>query len=512
MPLIHTLTLPAGTKAARKFRAAFKPAMQSVGMTEKQCDTFLLAMSEITTNLHKHADPIPELIRISLHKTRTQWQLSIADNGPPFHDFHNVIETPVTLPDELLESGMGLYLVSKQFSEFKYTHDIDSGVTWNVLSFSLPLETDLNSTPSIIVVDDDPVFLSIIDSYLGERFNVLRFATAEEALTCLKNEHVDIVISDIKMPGMDGYLFRQKLQNLEGMDTVPFIFLTGEKAGIDRNEAAELSIDDYLTKPINKNQLISTVQRVMKRAEDLRNRIGDRLDTKITNALFPGFSQNPLGYEAVLTHEAATAGGGDILVEQSVGEAHLVILADIMGHGEQAKFFAHALTGYAYGSIKAMAADKTLTELMTDFSDLFLSDRLLMNSFATALALMLYPDGTVSIVSAGHPPPALLSSKSLIELDVGGPLLGLMEEPQFEEIKISMEPGDRLIMFTDGISEAGRSLIETPLDLFSSSIDIIESMSNQQLADDMLSNAQVQNNYHLQDDATAVVIRKKNNG
>lgn len=508
MALIHTLSLPTGLKAAREFRAAFKPAMESAGVGKKQSDIFLLAMSEITTNLNKHADPNPDLIRISLRKTRTQWQLSIADNGPPFLDFYSVTETPIPELDEPLESGMGLYLVTKLFSEFKYINNIDSGSIWNELILSLPVETGLNIIPSMLILDDDPIFLSIIDSYLGDKFKVLKFSTAEEALTCLKNEHVDLVISDIKMPEIDGYLFRQKLQNLEGMDTVPFIFLTGEGAEIDSNEAAKLSIDDYLTKPINKNQLIATVRRVMKRAEDLRNRIGDRLDTKITNALIPGFTKNPIGYDAALTHEAATAGGGDILIEQMVGEAHLIILADIMGHGEQAKFFAHALTGYAYGAIKAMAADKTLLEFMTGLSDLFLSDRLLMNSFATALAVMLYPDGTVSIVSAGHPPPIRLSSNSLIELDVAGPLLGLMEEPQFEETRLLMEPNDRLIMFTDGITEADRSLILNPIDLFSGSIDIIGSMSNQQLADDLLSKAQVRNNYHLQDDATAIVISR----
>ena len=509
MPLIHTLTLPSGPKAARKFRAAFAPAMESVSLTVSERDKFLLAMSEIITNLAQHSDPQPELVRVTLRQMHAHWQLSISDDGSPFLNFQEIIDEPPKEMPDLRENGMGLYLISNQFVEFSYTPKTDPMGKWNELILNLPVVSPIDSKPSIIIVDDDPVFIQVIASYLKENFHVSSFLTADAALTHLRDSPVDLVISDIRMPGTDGYVFRQKLQNTRLMDTVPFIFLTGEQSQTERYESSNLSIDDYLTKPIKKQQLITTIKRVMKRAEDLRNRINDRLDSTITDALVPGFQSNPEGFEVVLVHEAASAGGGDVLIERKLDNGHLIILADIMGHGEQAKFFAHALTGYAYGAIKALTRHASPPEqLLNELSELFLTDPLLIQSCATAMALVLYPDGTIFYTTAGHPPPILLSSSKIVELESTGPLLGLMEDPDYQANKLRIELDERLILLTDGISEAGRTMITQPMDLFSCPVEDLTNMTNQQIAEDILSNAQVRSNYLLYDDATAVVISR----
>ena len=508
MPLIHTLSLACDEKAARLLRAAFSPVMDTLHIEKSTRDKFLLTLSEVVTNLAKYPVPRPDTVRVELWRTRAHWRLKINDNGPPFREMTE--KTAPLLPDgtEMAESGRGLYILHQQFPDFSYVPNTNSDTKWNTLILNSLLNPEARQMPTAVVVDDDPVFLNLIDHYLRDAFSVAGFSDVESALDYLDNNSADLVISDISMPGTDGYMFRRNLQKRGKTDTVPFIYLTGSSSDKNHDTAAELSIDGYLTKPVKKQALISTIRRIMKRASDLRASIGDRLDTEITEALKPGFSKPPVGYAVATAHEAASAGGGDLLIEHEIEEGHLVVLADIMGHGEQAKFFAHVFSGYAYGAIRALGRGASPAALLRELSTMFLEDRLLKHSFATAVALLIRPNGAVTMASAGHPPPFLINGETLKDIDVGGPLLGLIDDPDYSEIQFTMTTDQRLVLYTDGISEAERSIITAPQELLQQSADELRSASDQEIATGLLQLAQARSNYILSDDATSVVLRK----
>lgn len=508
MPLIHTLSLACDEKAARLLRAAFSPIMETLQIEKPTRDKFLLTLSEVTTNLAKYPVPRPDTVRVELWRTRAHWRLKICDDGPPFHEMTQ--KTDPRLPDdtEMAESGRGLYILHQQFPDFSYVPNTNGDTKWNTLVLNTLLNPDVRQMPTAVVVDDDPVFLKVIEQYLKDVFSVTGFSDVESALNYLDINSADLVISDISMPGTDGYTFRRNLQKRGKTNTVPFIYLTGSTSDKNRDTAAELSIDGYLTKPVQKQALVSTIRRIMKRASDLRTSIGDRLDTEITEALRPGFSRTPIGYAVATAHEAASAGGGDLLIEHETEEGHLVVLADIMGHGEQAKFFAHAFSGYAYGAIRALGRGTSPATLLCELSTMFLEDRLLKHSFATAVALLLKPDGTVKVASAGHPPPFLMNGNTLTDIDVGGPLLGLMDNPGYSEVQFTMTTDQRLVLYTDGISEAERTIISDPEELLLQSPDEQTVATDQEIATGLLQHAQARSNYILADDATSVVLRK----
>jgi sigma-B regulation protein RsbU (phosphoserine phosphatase) len=508
MPLIHSFSHSPNDKAARYFRNALSPVLSKVGLNSDDSNKFLLAMSEAVTNVQKHACPPAELVSISFHRSRAQWRLEISDDGPPFFAFND--SAGLENIENLSEGGRGLYLIQSQFPDFKYEPKTDSVKIWNTLTLSIPLQTSEYDRPKAAIIDDDPVFVDVISAYLKDTFLVVSFENATSALESLTDSPVDLVISDIRMPEMDGYTFRRKLKNSQTMETVPFIFLTGSDSPSNREQAANLSIDDYLTKPIDKHQLNSTIHRVMKRASDLKNSLGDRLDDEITEALHPHFSTHPIGYNTAISFEAASAGGGDILIEHKLDHGHLIILADIMGHGEQAKFFAHAFSGYVYGAMRALGRCASPKVILNELSDMFLTDRLLKRSFATALALILYPDGKISVAAAGHPPPFVMSANGLISINVSGPLLGLMDRPEYIETQFELATNDRLVLLTDGISEAGKTMVSHPGDFFESSAAEISDCGDQEISDKLLSYARAMSDYVLLDDATAVVVRKSN--
>lgn len=119
--------------------------------------------------------------------------------------------------------------------------------------------------PTILVVDDDQNILAVLEARLASiDYQVLTAAGGEEALELLKNRQVDLMISDVKMPGMGGMdLFAASQSVRPGL---PVIFLTAYGTIPDAVKALKAGAADYLTKPFNGRELISKVQEVLKKS------------------------------------------------------------------------------------------------------------------------------------------------------------------------------------------------------------------------------------------------------
>ena len=507
MALLHSLTLSPESGAARHCRAAFSPILEGLDLPADVRDGFLLAMSELVTNLDRHSDPKPGRICVSFSRSRGAWQLEVADDGPPFDTFDEVVSRRLDI-ENLHESGMGLQLIRERFPDLSYVARTEAGGDWNRMIVRRELAIDIADRPEIMVVDDDPVFLKVIDGYLRESFTVIGLSSVGDAVAHLDRGGTALIISDIHMPGTDGYDFRRQVQSRPDAAELPFILLTGSSSELDREAAIDLSIDDYLTKPVDKRRLIATIRRVLKRTSDVRNRIGDRLDTEITQALEPRFDRSPTGFSAAVAFQAAAPGGGDVLIETSIDGGHLIVLADIMGHGEQAKFFAHALSGFVYGAVHGLSSLASPGQLLSSLSRLFAQDKVLSRSLATALVLVCDERGRIDVAAAGHPPPLILRPDRIEEADVGGPILGLLDDVDYQVQQIRLAPGERLIIYTDGVSEAGRMIVADPSELLGLPLERAAAASDEDVVSAMLDRARLQSAGGLEDDATAIVLRR----
>jgi len=120
---------------------------------------------------------------------------------------------------------------------------------------------------TILIVDDDEVVLHLLARDLGQAgFVVVKARNGKEALAIVSRDAIDIIVSDISMPEMDGLAFCERLRQRRDCADIPFIFLTvhdGERAKI---QGLRSGADDYLVKPVNTSDLIA-------RAEILHDRI-----------------------------------------------------------------------------------------------------------------------------------------------------------------------------------------------------------------------------------------------
>lgn len=120
---------------------------------------------------------------------------------------------------------------------------------------------------SILIVEDNVDLLDIMWKYLSNRYNtVLKAASAEEALTLMESaKDIDLIISDIMMPGMNGYDFCAHVKNEFQYSHVPVILITARQTSMDQIMAYEVGADGYVTKPLNIGVLNAKIKSLLQK-------------------------------------------------------------------------------------------------------------------------------------------------------------------------------------------------------------------------------------------------------
>jgi signal transduction histidine kinase len=125
---------------------------------------------------------------------------------------------------------------------------------------------------NILIVEDNTVIRKAIESILKKYgYNVIIAIDGQEALNILSGHMPDLIISDIMMPNLNGYEFYKQVRNMPEFNIVPFIFLTALDEEKEVREAKELGVDDYLTKPFTREDLISVVKGKLKRKSQIKH-------------------------------------------------------------------------------------------------------------------------------------------------------------------------------------------------------------------------------------------------
>jgi len=119
---------------------------------------------------------------------------------------------------------------------------------------------------SVLVVEDDSNFRKLLEALLRyEGYSPVSAASGEEALDILDNRHIDLMITDVMMPGMDGYTLTEQLRSV-GYD-LPILMMTAKSASKDRHKGFIVGTDDYMVKPIDNAELILRVKALLRRAK-----------------------------------------------------------------------------------------------------------------------------------------------------------------------------------------------------------------------------------------------------
>lgn len=147
----------------------------------------------------------------------------------------------------------------------------------------------------LLVVDDEPNLLRAVAACLKtEGYEVTTARSGREALLQLAEAVPDLVVSDIRMPGMDGYQLARQLRGSPRTALVPVVFLTAKDETSDRIEGFRAGIDAYITKPFEPEELIAVVNGILSRVERTHSQIARLMDSTVVKDDAPKFQDEDL--------------------------------------------------------------------------------------------------------------------------------------------------------------------------------------------------------------------------
>ncbi len=146
-----------------------------------------------------------------------------------------------------------------------------------------------NKKSLILFVEDTADVRNYVNDILKEDYNVLLAEDAEAGLEIVQHSLPDLIISDVMMPGMDGFEFCKKIKTDWKTSHIPVILLTAKATQQSKNEGLETGADDYLTKPFNFTELSIRIKNLIAQRRQLKERFSKEIivtaETLTTNSL-----------------------------------------------------------------------------------------------------------------------------------------------------------------------------------------------------------------------------------
>jgi len=283
----------------------------------------------------------------------------------------------------------------------------------------------------------------------------------------------DLILLDVMMPGMDGYEVCRTLKADPRTRDIPVIFLSALGQSRDKIRGLEAGGADYITKPFDRGEVLARVRTHLKLSglnreimaanrelqekqqrleEDLRAAAG------IQQSLLPRRPPMSTALEIAWRYLPSEAIGGDIFNIIPLGESLMAFyMMDVSGHGVPAAMVTVSVYQFLYPRTPHTSeVPGTLSmpqEVMAVLDREYPFERF-DKYFTMFYGVFDLEGGFLTYSSAGHPPPLMLREGRPCELlTKGGPIIGLGGMLPFEEETVPIAPGDRLIVYTDGMSD-----------------------------------------------------------
>jgi CheY-like chemotaxis protein len=127
-----------------------------------------------------------------------------------------------------------------------------------------PVPTSGTRQPTILIIENEVSNRILIERVLSTRgYRCISASNGQEALNILDSEYVDLILTDLSMPVLDGYRTTQLIRERPSMINVPIVAVTAYALN-DENEAAmQIGCNEYLTKPFKPRQLLEVVDRLL---------------------------------------------------------------------------------------------------------------------------------------------------------------------------------------------------------------------------------------------------------
>ena len=317
----------------------------------------------------------------------------------------------------------------------------------------------------LLLVDDDSENIKVVNSILGDQYKIRVAMNGVKALELAKVEPFpSLILLDVIMPYMDGYEVCSQLKTDPKTRDIPVIFLTGKTEVFNETRGFDVGAVDYIHKPFSPPVVKARV-RTHLMLRDAHETVAQQLSTMNTElemarqvqlSILPREIPDLPGIEIAARYLPMSSVAGDFYDFLVVDDKRLgVLIADVSGHGLPSALIASMLqSALVWQGTHASDPTQVLSGLNRAINGKF--DR----HFATAAYLFVDMEkGTVTYAAAAHPPMLLRQGKTgrVVEWVENGLILGPFADATYCSVTFSVEQGDRIVIFTDGIVETQNS-------------------------------------------------------
>ena len=331
----------------------------------------------------------------------------------------------------------------------------------------------------ILIVDDQPTNIKILGAALRSDYDIVIATSGPKALEIARSEKLDLILLDVMMPGMDGYEVFRFLKEGEGTKDIPVIFVTAMSEVHHEVKGLELGAVDYIIKPFQlpivrarvkthlelkwksdliefqKDELLEK-QRIID--EDLQVAAG--IQQSLLPRKFPQVNDVRFAYK----FQPCEAIGGDIFDVFTINERYIgIYILDVSGHGVSSALVTVSVSQMMHphsGLILAKGENEEAildpAEVLKLLDEEYPIDRF-GKYFTMAYLVLDRLKGSLAYSNAAHPRPILIRSGGDLEpLDEGGTIIGFEGVIPFDGGEVQLTFGDKVILYTDGVTEYRR--------------------------------------------------------
>jgi len=313
----------------------------------------------------------------------------------------------------------------------------------------------------ILIVDDVKANIDVLVAALQDDYKLSVALNGEAALKSVKKAPPDLVLLDVMMPGMDGYEVCRRLRSDPETHELPVMFLTALDEVQSKMTGFEAGGTDYVTKPFEILEVKARVRSLLKAraygeatkeilVKELK--VASQIQRGMVTSDFSPWSGNPVEIYARL--EPAKGVGGDLYTVFPLDQRRLcLVIGDVSGKGVPAALFM-AITTTLVRSIARQCGEPE--EIVARVGAELCRDNR-SNMFVTLLCAVLdLETGVLRCATGGHLAPVIVGAQGEARLAFAslGTIVGILPDVAIRATDIKLEPGDLLVAYTDGVTEA----------------------------------------------------------
>ena len=314
----------------------------------------------------------------------------------------------------------------------------------------------------VLIADDQPDLLDALRLLLkSEGIDMEAVTSPEAAIAALEAKRYDLLLMDLNYTGdtTSGAEGIDLLSRVQAIDSsLPIIVMTGWGSVDIAVETMRRGVRDFVQKPWDNAALVATLRSEINAGRDRRRRAeDDRREyeeaRRIQRKLLPTALAQIEGCEIASHWQPAAGVGGDCYDAIAFGPNRMgLCIADVVGKGIPAAL----LMSNLQAAVRAFATEAAQPAELCHQVNRILCGRIAEGRFISFFYSVIDTAlGTLSFSNAGHYPPMLVRLNGCVErLPDGGAVLGVFNDAIYQQGHVAIASGDRVILFTDGVTEA----------------------------------------------------------